>query len=236
MVSETDTRVIAEYCKSNLNLENASLGNEYHYHSLPLCIIDAVFSIGVRYSSTENTVRRFCEYFGQKIFSLEHPPIEEQLSVSKFIRLLDGYSIEDMAVKIYGNKQRTSARNGILKAKAVLMFAEVLYKFGVDYYQDMYKVLGSKDFETTIAEIPGHRSGISTRYFYMLAGSDDYIKPDRMITRFIWSAIQQNLSVEESHNAIIGAHKTLVKEYPQLTPKILDHQIWLYQREKPTPK
>ena len=32
----------------------------YEYTSLPLCVIDAVFSIGVRYESTENTVRDFC--------------------------------------------------------------------------------------------------------------------------------------------------------------------------------
>lgn len=32
--------------------------------SLPLCVIDAVFSIGVIYTSTANTVTRFCERHG----------------------------------------------------------------------------------------------------------------------------------------------------------------------------
>ena len=33
----------------------------YEYASLPQCVIDAVFSIGARYESTENVVKRFCE-------------------------------------------------------------------------------------------------------------------------------------------------------------------------------
>ena len=33
--------------------------------------------------------------------------------------------------------------------------------------------------------IPGQRSGISLTYFFMLAGSDDLVKPDRMLGRFL---------------------------------------------------
>lgn len=50
-------------CKSKLDLTNLPHAEEYGYHNLPLCIIDAVFSIGVRYISTENTVKRYCDYF-----------------------------------------------------------------------------------------------------------------------------------------------------------------------------
>jgi len=232
MLSENDIVTIAAYCKDKLDLANATLNDEYYYQSLPLCVIDAVFSMGARYSSTENTVRRVCEYFGLKLYSRERLPISEQLSVSEFISLYDRFSIEEMADRIYQNRQRTSTRNGILKAEAVLLFVKALRQFEVDYYQDMSKVEGKVEFETKVAEIPGQRSGISTRYFYMLAGSDDYIKPDRMITNFIGSVIQRKLSLVEIHEAIIRTHRILAKEFPQLTPRVLDHQIWLYQREK----
>ncbi len=60
MFEKVDT--ITAYCRTKLDLTQAILTDQaYSYYSLPLCVIDAVFSIGVRYSSTEATVRRFCD-------------------------------------------------------------------------------------------------------------------------------------------------------------------------------
>ncbi len=64
MLSKTDIKSITKFCKTNLDLFMISPAEEYGYHNLPLCIIDAIFSIGVNYASTENTVKRFCDFFG----------------------------------------------------------------------------------------------------------------------------------------------------------------------------
>lgn len=40
--------IIDEYCEKVLDLETAKLPAEYYYTSVPLYVIDAVFSIGVR--------------------------------------------------------------------------------------------------------------------------------------------------------------------------------------------
>jgi hypothetical protein len=40
-----------------------------------------------------------------------------------------------------------------------------------------------------VQRIPGQRSGISFAYFLMLARSDDMVKPDRMIRRFVGRAM-----------------------------------------------
>jgi len=53
---------IAQYCKVHLNLQNAELSEEYYYRSLPFCIIDAVFSLAARFSSTRNAVIRCCNF------------------------------------------------------------------------------------------------------------------------------------------------------------------------------
>lgn len=55
---------IAQYCNIHLHLQNAELSEEYYYHSLPFCIIDAVYSLAARYSSTKNAVIRFCNVEG----------------------------------------------------------------------------------------------------------------------------------------------------------------------------
>lgn len=232
MISNPDIQNFISFCIFKLNFSNLTLVEEYGYHNLPLCIIDAVFSIGVNYASTENTVKRFCDYFGvTRLRDKELAPISEQLSVSEFLQLHIGLTLPEMAEKVYQNKQRTSTRNGILKAEAVYHFTKVVQSFGVEYLQDVGMILGDALFEGEIVKIPGQASGLSTRYFYMLAGDENFIKPDRMIRRFIYSAIQRELSLNECQELLVSAHAELVKEYPLLTPRSLDHQIWLYQRQ-----
>ena len=45
-----DIKQLAKYCDLALNLKDANLSDEYFYQSLPLCVIDAVYSIGVKYA------------------------------------------------------------------------------------------------------------------------------------------------------------------------------------------
>ncbi len=223
---------IIAFCRAHLDLAQAVLTDQaYYYYSLPLCVIDAVFSIGVRYSSTEATVLRFCEYFGLQLSrGAQVPAREEQLSVGEFLRINREYGAERMAVEIYRNRQRTSTRGGILKVKAAALFAQVLADHGVDHFQDVRKIQGNLEFEAAIKEIPGQRSRVSLRYFYMLAGDTNFIKPDRMIKRFLYSATGEQLSDDECQRALAEACAVLAKDYPNLTPRSLDHLIWEYQR------
>ncbi len=232
-MQQHDITAVAAYCRSVLNLADAKLGDEHHYQSLPLCVIDTIYSINANYTSTRNTVIRFCNHFGLKrIAQVVPPPPAEQLSVSKFINIYDTYGVTAMAENVFQNKQRTSTRSGILKAEAVLLLSKVLRGFDVDYFQDVAKVLGRPVFEQAVQRIPGQASGVSLRYFYMLAGSDDFIKPDRMIARFVHAAINRPTSIGETHSLIVEACRLLVSDYPHLTPKLLDFVIWNYQRTR----
>ncbi len=73
---------------------------------------------------------------------------------------------------MFQNRQRTSSRNGILKAEAVYQFCRVLHKYSVNYLQDVIKLYGNQEFEKEIKLISGQKSGISLVYFYMLVGED----------------------------------------------------------------
>src|SRR5205085_11775930 len=66
MSLESDAMTVAAYAGRVLPLATAALDAEYHYQSLPLCVIDAVFSIGVKYSGTRRVVARYCEFTGQR--------------------------------------------------------------------------------------------------------------------------------------------------------------------------
>ena len=50
-----EIEVVVKHCNEELNLDNVKLSDEYYYQSLSLCVIDHVFSIGVKYTSTRNS-------------------------------------------------------------------------------------------------------------------------------------------------------------------------------------
>lgn len=226
---------LADFCKSNLDLANTQLADEYYYQSLPFCVVDAVYSIGAHYSSTRNVVIRFCNKYNlQRIRDPKSqlPDKSQQLSITSFLKIISSYSSREIAETIFENSQRTSPTNGILKAEAVIQFAEVVRSFGGEYLQDRDKFMGNKKFKTQIGKIPGQRSGISTKYFYMLAGSDDFIKPDRMIVRFIKENANVTPTLEESQRILANTAKLLHSDYPHIMPKLLDYIIWSYQRDR----
>jgi hypothetical protein len=223
---------IAKYCRTILHLDEDTLDAEGYYNNLPLSVIDTIFSIGARYESTELTVKRFCTHFRLKRLSdVRYPEPSSQLSISEFLNYYDRFGIERMADEVFQNRQRTSTRNGILKADAVYRVSKLLCDHQVDYLQDVQKILGDPVFEAAFQSIPGQTSGISLRYFYMLVGTEDFIKPDRMIARFLEAATHRTMTTAEMQTAILGVVKLLSANYPNLTPRRLDHMIWSFQRQ-----
>ena len=224
---------VVEICEKVLDLANVKLPEEYYYMHLPLCVIDAVFSIGVTYTSTKNTIDKFCKFTGlQKLCTQRPPDISSQFSILQLFQLYNKYGSDGMAENVYKNKQRTSTRGGILKSEAVLKFSKVLLSFGVNYFQDVHKIIYDANFENAIKQIPGQSSGISLSYFYMLAGSEDEIKPDRMIQRFIQCATGKFPNPDECKQIICSVYKILSQGHPTLTPRLLDYLIWSYQRQQ----
>jgi hypothetical protein len=105
-----------------------------------------------------------------------------------------------------------------------------LANFGVEYLEDAGKVRRLGVFEDEVKTIPGQSSGISLQYFYMLAGFEDEIKPDRMVARFINEALGASFGTAEMTALLVAVANLLVIDYPDLTPRLLDHAIWQYQR------
>lgn len=229
---DTEIQKIIECCQKNLDLTDAKLSDEYYYNSLPLCVIDAVFSIGVNYSSTRNVVIKYCDYFNLKRIRKNKKimlPIEEQESIINFCEKFNRLGLSFFVNNIFVNKQMTSVRSGILKAQAVYEFCQILKRFDVNYLQDVGKVILNKKFEEEIRKIKGQKSGISLRYFFMLSGSDDFIKPDRMILRFLENTLERNVTLSEAQKLLEEVSHKLSKNYPSISPRLLDHQIWNFQ-------
>jgi hypothetical protein len=201
------------------------LPDEYSYGHLPLCVIDSVFSIGVRYEGVKNVIKRFCDYY-----KIDRISSKNELTTTDILALIEQLSIIELTEKVFQNRQRTSASNGILKSQAVVLFLKVLQKFRVERFGDIEKIMTNVQFENEIKEIPGQKSGISLKYFFMLAGSDNLIKPDRMILRFLENITGQKLSLNNCQVIQIAVTERLKKRGFNITAKKLDNLIWSYQR------
>jgi len=226
---------VTVFCERELILQGALLGGEYFYQSLPLCVIDAVYSIGVKYKGVQNVARRYCEYFGLEEFRETRdqvPPTAEQQPLSALLEKMRALGIEKFTREIFNNKQRTSPRGGILKSDAIFRFASVLRDNGINFLQHVPRRLLDSDLEAELRQIPGQTSGISIRYFFMLAGEENLIKPDRWIGRFLKRCLNAEPTAAESQLLISMACERLRTTCPELTPRLLDNVIWKYERAR----
>jgi hypothetical protein len=93
-------------------------------------------------------------------------------------------------------------------------------------------ILLNRAFEGAIKSIPGQRSGISLSYFFMLSGSDDLVKEDRWIVRFLERCLSRKVVTGEALQILVAACQKLKPNHPNLTPRQLDNFVWNYERSR----
>lgn len=232
-VTENVNKLVAHIRRTLDHLGTPPSDPAYEYASLPLCVIDAVFSIGVRYESTERTVKDFCAQCHWQRDGRGRTSGER--TISDLLRILQPYENrwEEMANDLFHNRQRTSTRSGILKAEAVYRFSKTLQHFGIETFADVVRSGLRDDLRHAIKDIPGQGSGLSYTYFLILAGNEDGVKADRMVTRFVANALGvRNATPELAEELVRKASALLRAEFPKLTPSSLDNKIWKYQRNQ----
>ena len=220
------TKRLALACERLFDLDTLTLSESYYYASLPLCVIDAVFSIGVKYTSTQNAVRSYCRYFGLSEYQADIKSDDAPHRISQMVSSLEKLGVTDCADLVFCNHQRTSARSGILKAEAVLKFAKVLQTYGIETLADFREKGLPSGAETEIMQIPGQKSGLSLRYFYMLAGDDSFAKPDRHVLRFIKKYAGVDLGIQGAQELLQSTVHELNMNHPNVTVRLLDYAIW----------
>ena len=202
---------------------------EYAYASLPLCIIDAVFSIGVRYAGVTATIQRFCANTVWRVYGGDMANSGQgERAITDLLAILDGTKPENAAATLFGNRQRTSTRSGILKAEAVQRFARALLNAGINTFEDITQPR-LESAKPVILTIPGQKSGISFDYFQMLAGNDGLIKPDRMVQRFVAKALEvteRDIPPARAVLLVQAAVLALNSQGHAWTPRGLDYVVW----------
>lgn len=186
------------------------------YPELGLCILDAIWSVNAKYKTTVIPV--LDRYRA-------HRPQAERDDARALVRAIGSAGgPEAFAINVVKNRQRTSTRSGILKAEAVLLAAQAMIDGGAANSEALRASLSAGNYESlrdAWCSVRGQSSGVTWRYFLMLAGLDG-VKPDRMVRRFLDETLGPDTKSDAQVVALInGAAKSL-----GLSSTTVDHRIW----------
>lgn len=187
--------------------------------SLALCLIDAIYSLGIGYDShVVPVLTKYREHRRGEGADANSDTVDDLLGV--FDRL---GGAEAFASQI-GTQHRTSTHPGApLKAEAVEKAALLLVDHGVQTPADLLAADPDK-VKQAWRLLPGQRSSTTGwRYLLLLAGADE-VKPDRMILRFVADAVGETVSTSYA-GALVAATATRLG----VPVRVLDHAIWRWQ-------
>jgi len=237
---EADEDRLMRHVRRTIDL-SAAKGAPSYWASLPLCIIDSVFSIRAKYNEVVYPlVIRWCVSCGWDKETPTKPAGDLRPTVADFIDVVEARLSRGISyAELFGNRQRTSSRSGILKAEAVHRFAQALVDCGVNTFKDLSNSENLEAAEVKVKQIPGQGSGITFTYFLMLAGDDDLVKADTHVRRFASDALcvdwNHLVSRERVSKLVRQAAASLKTDYPGLTASRLDYAIWSHQRLQTRP-
>jgi hypothetical protein len=196
--------------------------------SLSLCIVDAVWSIGVHYDNVVvPLVRNLAEEFGveQPTVPMTEPIGNDPLALTRLADL----SIDELIR--FTNRQNTSTRGGIRKAHAVLRHIRVFHTHGVSGLADAIALFSDEKLfaavNADLRAIPGEGAHAVRRdYLWMLIGQDDLIKPDRMVLRWFkkYGVVVDPVGARDLIAALVPAVSTRLKR--NVTAWEIDHALW----------
>ena len=214
------TEKFVEYCRKKYGDElGVADERSYCYNSLPICIVDCVYSLRARYSSvTVPIVERYADEFlgGDKTST------NETDNLTNFIKNLTIPSLENFADNIAKNHQILGR---VPKEKVCLDIAETLRNFGIETLGDFQNYPSRGRLADAIKSVKG-MGDAGVNYLFMLTGDDIKSKPDVHIHRCVAEACGEDVSDAESLRIVEESASILKKEFPLLTVRKLDGVIW----------
>lgn len=215
MVSADERNAVVARCRLVLGDPAEWVATPGYPDSLALCVIDAIWSIGIRYRNVERVVGR---YRDSAVDADRH-------SLNDLLASIDRAGGTDAWRDKVGTRHRTSSRGGIYKADAVVQAAHALKGQGINTTTNL-RVCDEQSLEAAELawrSVRGQRSGISWHYLLLLTGAED-VKPDRMICRFLDRAVGYYPKPTTARALVMAAAAELAT-----TPRVLDHRIWRYE-------
>lgn len=208
----------AAYCSAQFDLTESV---RCHYQSLPVCLIDCVYSLRARYYEvTVPIVQRYADAF------LNGDPDASGDTLSRFLLHMEQLGgPRAFADRIAKNHQKLGGRAGIPKAEVCLQLAQYLSLLQIETLEDFRAFPSQELLEIVVRAVKG-LGAAGTSYLFMLAGDENRCKPDVHIHHCIRDACGLDVSDESCQSLFADAVALLRPQYPQLTVRGLDSVIW----------
>lgn len=219
------TKVFTEYCRHNLSLdENVTYNN---YQSLPVCIIDCVYSLRAKYYSvTVPIVDRYVALYmdGNKMKCGD--------TVSMLIQRIEEIGGPKVfADEVIRNHQKLGGKNNIPKEEVCYQLAKSLQNLHIDTLEDFRNFESPELLETVIRSVKG-MGDAGVNYLFMLAGDPNRCKPDVHIHQCVKDSCGCDISNDECQMLFKETVQCLNEQYPNLTIRGLDGIIWRKYQSK----
>lgn len=220
----SDLLKTVDYCRSKLPLSSAQ--EEFRFESIPLAVLKSVSCIGIKTPKLTEIVNLYHDIFISRNISENSHCVNTtgEVSVSNFIKHFENLGFDQKSSDVYKQRGNYLAEEAI----NAYMFCRTLHSFDVDCSSDLDKIVGNIFFENQIRNLPGQRNGDSLKFFYMYAGIE-YPLPDRILRKFINSAIKKSLGIKECKKLIEQVAQIIDLENSENTPGLLEKLIWSYQ-------
>lgn len=212
------TKKFITACKEKLNLDE---GVSYEYNSLSICIIDCVYSLRTKYTTTTEIVQRYADKYLNGNTKADNETISDMVSHFEELNELSDFS------EIVANHQVLGGKASIPKENVCYTIAKYLKYLHIETMNDFMNFPELELLEAVIKSVKG-MGDAGTNYLFMLAGDPKRCKPDVHVNRFIESACGEILNNGECQNLFTEAVEELKKDFPALTVRKLDGVIWRY--------
>ena len=212
-----DSKLLLAYIKDKIGIKYSEMPN--YYHSLPICILDDIFSLQAKYETmTLPTVKRFANHF------LNGDIYADGYLVDNFINDLEKEGLSNVMNNILNNRQVVGGRR---KIEVCYDVAKKLQKLGVQTMKD-FASFEDEDYLTfSLRSIKGVGDA-AIDYLFMMAGDSNRVKPDIHIHHCIKDATGHDVSNEECQKLFREVSEVAKNEYPFATPRFLDGLVWTY--------
>lgn len=210
----------ADFCVGNQRIDLTQTEN-YNYPSLPICLIDCVYSLRAKYVVvTSPIVERYKEFVKQQGLDLEND------TISKFLENIECTGgIQKFGHEILKSQSKLGGSAKIPKEQVVYKIAEYLRTLKVETMQDFQNFENQELLSVVLFGVRGFKTA-GVNYLFMLCGDSDRCKPDTHVHHAIKDACNQDVSDEECQEVFADAVTILRKNYPTLTVRQLDGIIW----------
>ena len=222
MTGNSDVARLVRWVQDRINLANAELGDEFFPAHMSIALIDAIFTPQLRYyRQVVPIIERYCARFKLRRIRQDRtklPHVDDQETVTD---LIDHYgALGPGGLQEVLGPRYCSPGTRILKSENVKRAAVELRGIGIETLQDAQS---KRPDEIKCVLQP--LSGIGDRTihrFLMYVGSDEFVKGDIHVCRFVAEALEKRRVPAEEAERLVGSAARVLG----VAPRLLDYEIW----------